>query len=134
MKLRLTPRSVRIRLNQSEVAKFTHSGQLLDRVEFPGPTTTAFVYSLRSARELGTGSAHIINGELQVMVPQGQVKSWANDAKEVGLYYTQGSQGGPTLRIAIEKDFQCVDGPPEERDPAAYSNPVAKDGCGTGSR
>lgn len=134
MKLRFTPSSVRIRLNQSEVAKFMNSGQLSERVEFPGPTATAFVYSLRFAGELETGSAHIINGELQVMVPQGQAKSWANDAKEVGLYYTQGSQGGQTLRIAIEKDFQCVDGPPEDRDPAAYPNPVAKEGCRTGSK
>ena len=134
MKLRFTPDSVRIRLNQLEVAKFANSGQLSERVDFPGNIPTAFVYSLRFGSEPGTGSAHFRDGELAVTIPQGQAKSWANAANEVGLYYTQGSQGGQTLRISVEKDFQCVDGPPEVRDPAAYPNPVAKVGCKTDSK
>jgi hypothetical protein len=43
------------------------------------------------------------------------------------LYYDQESEGG-VLRLIIEKDFQCIDGPPEEIDPAGYPNPLAKAG------
>jgi len=134
MKLRLTPNSVRIRLNQSEVAKFTNAGELSERVEFPGPTPTAFVYTLRFSSGPETGAAHFRDGEMALTVPQEEANLWANAANQVGLYYTQGSHGGQSLRISIEKDFQCVDGPPEERNPAAYPNPMVNAGCKTDSK
>jgi hypothetical protein len=53
--------------------------------------------------------------------------------REVGLYYDQESEGG-VLRLIIEKDFQCIDGPAEEIDPAGYPNPLAKIGHKTRDR
>ena len=131
MKLRFTPNSVRLRLNQTEVTKFAESGLLSERVDFPGPTPTSFVYSLRLATDSGQGLAHLEKGAFTVTVPREQAKIWANTPKEVGLYYKHDLPGGRNLRISIEKDFQCVDGPPEEHDPAAYPNLAAKIGCGT---
>ena len=131
MKLRLTPNSVRLRLNQTEVAKLAESGLLSERVDFPGPIPTSLVYSLRLASDSDLGLAHLEGDEFTVTVPREQGKTWANTTKEVGLYYKHELPGGGNLRIAIEKDFQCVDGPPEEHDPAAYPNPVAKIGCNT---
>jgi hypothetical protein len=33
---------------------------------------------------------------------------------------------GASLRIAIEKDLECVDGPEEERDPEAFPRGISK--------
>ncbi len=131
MKLRFTPNSVRLRLNQTEVTKLAESGLLSERVDFPGPVPSSLVYSLRLATDSEIGLAHLEEGEFTVTVPQEQAKIWANTVREVGLYYKHDLPGGGNLRIAIEKDFQCVDGPPEEHDPAAYPNPLAKIGCKT---
>ena len=134
MKLRFTPNSVRLRLNQTEVAEFATSGKLAERIEFPGAIPNALVYSLRFAGNAETGSARLENGEFTVAVPMAAAKAWASTPKEVGLYYNHELGGGKSLRIAVEKDFQCVDGPPQERDPAAYPNPIAKVGCKTEQR
>lgn len=125
MKLRLTSDSVRLRLNQTDVAQLAQSGELNEKVEFPG--RVRFVYGLRVSGESEQGSARFADGELIVNIPAAPAAAWMGSNKEVGLYYDQKSEGG-VLRLIIEKDFQCIDGPPEEIDPAGYPNPLAKVG------
>jgi hypothetical protein len=57
-------------------------------------------------------------------VPAVDARNWVS-RDEVGLYYDQKLHGGGSLRMMVEKDFQCIDGPPEEIDPAGYPNPLA---------
>jgi hypothetical protein len=125
MKLRLTSDSVRLRLNQTDVAQLAQSGGLSEKVEFPGRVT--FTYGLRVSCESEQGTARFADGELIVNIPAAPAAAWMGSNKEVGLYYDQESEGG-VLRLIIEKDFQCIDGPPEEIDPAGYPNPLAKVG------
>jgi hypothetical protein len=126
MKLRLTADSVRLRLNQTDVARLVQSGELSEKVEFPGRVT--FVYGLRVSGESEQGTARFADGELIVSLPAASAAAWMNSNKEVGLYYDQKSEGGAVLRLIIEKDYQCIDGPAEEIDPAGYPNPLAKVG------
>jgi hypothetical protein len=49
---------------------------------------------------------------------------WSAD-QSIGLYYDLPTASEP-LRIMIEKDLECVDGPPEERDPDAFARSVPK--------
>lgn len=129
MKLRFTPNSVRLRLNRIEVEKLESSGGLSERIEFPGTPLTSFVYSLRLGSNTEDGSVRFQNQEFEVTVFWDRAKAWAHTASEVGLYYNHELSGGESLRIAIEKDFQCIDGPSEELDPAAYPHPETKNGC-----
>jgi hypothetical protein len=129
MKLRCKPNSVRFRLNQTEVAKFAQTGEIIERIEFPGQID--LVYGLRFSSDLPPGRARFESGELIVIVPRDHVVTWAESEKEIGLYYEQECEGGRSLRVAIEKDFQCIDGPLEEIDPAGYPNPLATIGCGS---
>jgi hypothetical protein len=124
MKLRLTSDSVRLRLNRTDVAQLAQSGALSERVEFSG--RVAFVYGLRISGEFEKGIARFADGELIVSVPAAPAAAWMSSNREVGLYYDQESQGGGILHLIIEKDFQCIDGPPEEIDPAGYPHPLAK--------
>lgn len=128
MKLRFTPNSVRLRLNRIEVEKLESSGGLSERIEFPGTPLTSFVYSLRLGSNSEDGSVRFRNQEFEVTVFQDRARAWAHTASEVGLYYNH-ELSGKSLRIAIEKDFQCIDGPLEELDPAAYPHPETKNGC-----
>lgn len=134
MKLRITPESVRLRLNQNEVKKFASEGEIGERISFPGLPSTAFSYTLRSNRESKSGSVQYDSGEFVATVPEGQAKAWANGVSEVGLYFELTAGDGKRLKVAIEKDYQCIDGPAEERDPAGYPNPLAKVGCKTEKR
>jgi hypothetical protein len=127
MKLRITPNSIRFRMNQIEVARFAEAGEIRERIMFPG--RTAFSYGLQALKDSVPVHLRFDNCKLTVMVPQAQVKAWASREQEVGLYYGEEIEDGGTLRIMIEKDFQCVDGPPEEVDPAGYPNPRATAGC-----
>jgi hypothetical protein len=124
MKLRLTSDSVRLRLNQTDVALLAQSGELSEKVEFPGRVT--FLYGLRVSGESEQGTARFADGELVVSIPATPAVAWMSNNKEVGLYYDQESEGGEVLHLIIEKDFQCIDGPPEEIDPAGYPHPLAK--------
>ena len=103
-------------------------------MNFLGPCPLPLFTSFNSATDLEAGSVRFENGELAVIVSQNRAKIWANAVQEVGLYLNLELAGGKTLRIAVEKDFQCIDGPPEERDLAGYPNPLAKLGCKTEKR
>lgn len=129
MKLRFTPNSIRFRMNQTEVKKFAETGELMEKVEFPGRPSIAFRYGLRASSDPAPMAIRFDDGDLTVTIPQAQAKAWASRDEEVGLYYDEELEGGGTLRVTIEKDFQCVDGPPEDADPAGYPNPRATVGC-----
>ncbi len=129
MKLRCKPNSVRFRLNQEELAQFVQAGELTERVEFPGPEPADLVYRLRSGGKPGSSAVRFKDGELTITVPDEEARAWANSQDEVGLYYNHEVAGGRSLRVMIEKDYQCLDGPADEIDPAGYPNPLAKTGC-----
>lgn len=130
MKLRFSANSIRLRLNQTEVATLTGIGQLSERVEFPGPPPNSFTYTLQSGSHVENGSVRFANGELVITLPDSEAQGWATTAKQVGMYFNHPLDNDTSLRIAVEKDFQCIDGPLDERDPAAYPHPIAKTGCG----
>ncbi len=134
MKLRCKPNSVRLRLNQNEVAQFVQAGELAERIEFPGSDPAVLLYRLQSGRKPGSSAVRFENGELTITVPEEQVRAWANRQDEVGLYYNHEVAGGKSLRVMIEKDYQCLDGPADEIDPVGYPNPLAKVRCKTGTK
>ena len=55
---------------------------------------------------------------IRVLAPQQQVEEWANGGS-IGMYF-EFPANGSSLKVAIEKDLECVDGPPEEQDPEAF--------------
>jgi len=129
MKLRCESNSIRLRLDQTEVAQFVQAGELVERIEFPGPGPTALIYRLQFGSKPGSSAVRFENGELTVSVPSDQARRWANSEDEVGLYFSHEVSGGKPLRVMIEKDYQCSGGPADEVDPGGYRNPLTKAGC-----
>jgi hypothetical protein len=113
MKLRMHGNSVRLRLNQAEVAQFSKTGFFEDAIEF-GPGMR-FTYAIEASSAIERLQAIYKDGSLRIQVPHAVSLDWAT-SDQVGL------SGGEHPAITIEKDFQCLhrEGP---QDPHAYPNP-----------
>ncbi len=115
MKLRFRNNTLRLRVNQQEVNSLASGAALEESVVFPN--NSQFVYRFEPV--LGTQpQASFEAGRLEVIAPLRDIEAWAS-GDSVGLYFNLPAQAS-TLRVAIEKDLECVDGPPEERDPHAF--------------
>lgn len=118
MKLRIQGNSLRLRLNQSEVAQFSKTGFVEDRIQF-GPGAK-FVYTLEASSSLPEPQASYQDSWLRVEIPAAAAKEWYTTDR-VSLSGEQPIEAGQVLSILIEKDFQCVHG---DRDPDAFPNPI----------
>jgi hypothetical protein len=121
MKLRFLGNSLRVRVNRNEVARLASGETLSERVEFQG--NSSLVYNVRP-EAAADPRAVFAQGRIEIGVPQALVLEWAN-GDEIGLYFSL-STGAEPLKISIEKDLECVEGPPEERDPFAYPRSLGK--------
>ena len=115
MKLRFRNNSLRLRVNRPEVENLAAGGSLEERVDFPGSDRLSYV--LEVSQE-SVASASFRNGTIRISAPDWQVKDWAR-GDAIGLYFQVASDGG-ALKVAIEKDLECVDAPAEGRDPDAF--------------
>lgn len=117
MKIRIKGNSLRLRLTQSEVAKFNEEGRVSDSINFG---EKQLIYSLQKS-EMEEVTADF-NGEfITVNVPSQAGSDWAS-SKQVGIQ----SSEGETLSILIEKDFQCLKARPGEDESDLYNNPLAE--------
>lgn len=121
MKLRFRNNSLRLRVNRPEVENLAAGGSLEERVEFPGGEHLSYILESSPA---STARASFGGGVIRVAAPDWQVKDWAR-GKAIGLYF-QLSGATAALHVAIEKDLECVEGPPEEHDPAAFPRTPGK--------
>jgi hypothetical protein len=113
MKLRFRANSLRLRLNRREVADLASGVSLRERVDFPGNAGLSYVLEPSTSADVGFREATI-----RVRAPQTLVAEWAA-GDSVGMYF-EFPANGTVLRVAIEKDLECVEGAPEERDPEAF--------------
>jgi hypothetical protein len=117
MKLRFHAGSLRLRLSQSEVARLAEGGRVEEAVIFaPGEV---FTYSLDSG-PVEDVTATLQENRIRISIPAARAASWAG-SDETGVSSTSG-----TLRILIQKDFQCVH-PQSEDDTDSFQNPLAKE-------
>ena len=115
MKLRLRENSIRLRVNRQELNRLASGKGLKESVVFPGNTKLSYLLAPASQPEpivLFDGSG------IRVSVPSRTVKQWA-DSQDIGIYLDFPA-GDALLKVAIEKDLECLHGPEEERDPDAF--------------
>jgi hypothetical protein len=122
MKLRFRKNSLRLRVNQAEVRALGCGESLTEHVEFPGDARLSYILKRRVT---GEPEVTFADGVITVEAPSDLVGGWTG-SDEIGLYFELPANGSP-LKVAIEKDLECVDGPPDERDPDAF--PRAKTAC-----
>jgi len=115
MKLRLHGDALRLRLSQSDVARLAGDGRVEERVRFaPG---RALHYSLEFT-DIDRVTADFTGDSIRVLLPRAAAEHWIQSG-DTGI---EGS--GETLKILIEKDFQCIH--PETEDADSFPNPRAQ--------
>jgi hypothetical protein len=120
MKLRIQGRSLRLRLNQAEVAQFSKTGFIEEAIEFGPGARLAF--SLESLSGIDKPQALFEQAWLRIQIPTARADDWVT-SDLVGVAGEQPLGAGQHLSILIEKDFQCAHSP-EPQDPHAYPNPL----------
>ncbi|MBV9498805.1 MAG: hypothetical protein JO138_05495 [Acidobacteriaceae bacterium] len=115
MKLRFRHNSLRLRLNRKEVEALAAGVAIEENVLFPGESR--FSYILEPAARVEP-EASFRNGTIRVCAPPAELKDWAG-SDAIGIYFDLPAEGGH-LKIAIEKDLECVDRSIEEHDPDAF--------------
>ena len=122
MKLRFRQNSLRLRVNQREVDTLAAGEPIREDVLFPNDAWLTNIFEPFAAAQPQASFEH---GEIRVAAPLWDVQHWALGTS-IGLYFEVPAES-TTLKVAIEKDLECVDGPPEESDPYAF--PRKHNGC-----
>jgi uncharacterized protein DUF7009 len=109
MKLRFGKNSLRLRVNRLEVERLATGQELTERISFAGGATLDYIL-IPSA--VAQRAAEFDGKVIRVTAPLGD---WARGS-EIGFYFAV----EPGLKVAVEKDLECVDGREDEKDPYAY--------------
>lgn len=115
MKLRFHSNTLRLRLNQSDVAQLSARGRVEETVAFAG---SPLVYSIESAGSAESIAASFENGRILVTLPAAAARLWI-DSDQTSLENPRSSP-----RILVEKDFQCVHRASDD-DTGGFPNPLA---------
>lgn len=126
MKMRIQANAIRFRLNRKEVAALAEAGHVQESVEFSPAVGQRLVYALEVDPELSSIAADYQEGRITVRLPRLQAREWL-ETERIGVDGEQTLGNGRSLRILIEKDFQCLHAEnrqiEDEFDPDAYPNP-----------
>jgi len=128
MKMRMQANAIRFRLNCKEVAELAKAGRAQESVEFGPAVGQRLVYALEVNPELSSVAADYQEGRITIRLPRWQAREWL-ETEQIGIDGEQTLGNGRSLRILIEKDFQCLHTETrqtgDEFDPDAYPNPSA---------
>jgi hypothetical protein len=112
MKLRFHGNSLRLRLSQSEVARLAETGKVEETITFAPEVNLS--YSIET-RPSGAVAATLEGSHIRVLLPADLSKTWIESGQT-------GIEGGTeSLRVLIEKDFQCLHHGSDDAD--AFPNP-----------
>ncbi|MGH9584557.1 MAG: DUF7009 family protein [Bryobacteraceae bacterium] len=115
MKLRFRGNGLRLRLSRGEVRRLASGAALEERVLFPGDARMGYI--LEPSPD-ASPRASFQNGVIRISAPEVFIQPWAA-GDTIGIYFDLPADGA-ALQIAIEKDLECIDAPPEEREPDAF--------------
>ena len=122
MKLRIHGNSIRFRITQSEMAALVDGARLEDSVQFGPAQTEILSYAVEISRQCSEVLALYSKGVIQVILPVNLARALA-DTNQVGIEHIQSIAKGATLKIVLEKDFQCFHPRPDENESDNFPNP-----------
>lgn len=118
MKLRILNNSIRLRLSKVEIDTLKSEKRVSGKTSF---NTSDFVYSLMINSSEEDISSGFENGHLKVIISKSLGETWMN-SELVGLENKDQS----SLRIIVEKDFQCLHKRAGEDETNSFPNPLAE--------
>ena len=125
MKLRLLNDSIRLRLSRSEVAAADKEGVVEGHTRFPDGSI--FTFALEALEKRSGASASYARDRMVVKLPAPEISAWASDDAAVSLHGELELPDGGSLKLLVEKDFQCVTPRGDEDQSDLFANPDS--GC-----
>ena len=123
MKLRLRGNFIRIRLTQTEVKTLAETGAWEESVAFSAAAEHRLIYRVEAAQSACASVSMITRGTdtiVNASLPRTDIAKWA-DGDDVGIYFEE--PWG--LKVAVEKDFRCLDEKRDEDESDNFANPNA---------
>jgi hypothetical protein len=115
MKLRIRGNSIRLRLNQKDIAKIRSDKLCEETVEFP--SGNIFSYQLLVLNEVKAPEVDFVDNTIKVKIGENEAQTWI-ETDQIGIYGEHGK-----IKISIEKDFRCLTARDEEEDKDAFPHP-----------
>jgi hypothetical protein len=119
MKIRLQANSIRLRLTQSEVRRIADGGIVEETTAF-SPFAKLCV-RVEPSPHVQKPSATFENQILTLRLQSKEAREWA-ESERVGIEAEQPIGDGASLRILVEKDFECLH-PRADEISEAFPNP-----------
>jgi hypothetical protein len=129
VKLRIKGNAIRLRLGQSEVRRLVIDGTVEEITVFGPSKQQRLSYALCVSPEAHEVSASFTDRRILLRVPRSVIDSWARtDQISIVALQRIGDEG--ELRILIEKDFECIEAPPDESQEDAFPRQPVGAACG----
>ena len=119
MKLRIKGSSLRLRLTQGEVRQLETRGEVTEQVQFGGGAK--LTYRLRTEEASREISASYGDNIIDIRVPASAALTWSR-TDQVTLSRSEPVADGE-LRIAIEKDWNCLAPRSDEDESDSFPHP-----------
>ena len=120
MKLRLRGDSLRLRLTQSEVLALRDQGFWQDTTALGPAGGPSLAYRVEST-DSAAPEVFFTKGDQAVVtirIPSAEIAPWSQST-QVGIYFSE-TWG---LKVAVEKDFRCLDPSRDEDETDNFTNP-----------
>jgi hypothetical protein len=130
MKLRIHGNSIRLRLGPSEVRRLLNEGEIQQQVQFGPSAQQRLVYCLRLAGEPSPTTASLDAGKITVSVSADAAHVWAS-TEQIAIEGSQTVGGGVSLKVLVEKDFECLDDSMRKPGEEVFARPAQVVGCAT---
>ena len=115
MKLRIQDNSLRLRLNQKEVARLGEQGLVESAIQFSADRVLR--YSVSVSRDLEKPAVQYEANSICVFLPEAVAKLWIN-SHEIAIESVHSG-----VQLLVEKDFRCLH-QEGAADPEAYPHPL----------
>ncbi|MEL6868325.1 MAG: hypothetical protein AAFO81_00865 [Pseudomonadota bacterium] len=123
MKLRILDNALRLRLSRPEIDRLIAGECVEAQTAFPGSTSLRFgVYPAACDDVTATFTA----GAIVVQLPLAAARLFADD--DVTTFTVNVNSGGQSLRVTVEKDFQCL-APRDEDESLLFAHPQTGQRC-----
>jgi hypothetical protein len=104
MKLRIHKNSLRIRLDEDDLAQIVETGSVTEELRFGDSEEACLIYSVETRDTAEGASAEFSAGRIRVFIRPETAKNLA-DETEVAVEATQATGGNPDLQLLIEREF-----------------------------
>ncbi|BDD00462.1 DUF7009 family protein [Persicobacter psychrovividus] len=124
MKVRLRNNTVRLRLDQKDIAELKSAGQVVMTTPFIQGKLT---WTICGSDEQQSFAAVLQGQQVTIQVPNATLQQWIS-TEQVGIEGEVATEDEASLKLLIEKDFKCLTARDEDES-NAFPNPLDSHQC-----